>query len=616
MDDKAIDYYKGIGFMCGLEIHQRLDTASKLFCGCSTNPENDVEYAHVDRQQRAVAGELGAIDPSARFEESRQRVFRYKVYRNSSCLVDIDEEPPHEINQDALSIALSIARAFGMPIFDELQPMRKEVVDGSDPSAFQRTVLIGRGGKIAIDGVPVDITDMSLEEESSGIINTENNVITYDTSRLGIPLVEIDTGPDIPTPEFAKKAALYIGTVLRLSGRVKRGIGTIRQDVNVSIKGGARVEIKGLQDLDFMDKYIENEVLRQQNLLKIVDVLKARNASVMEIADLSQLFASTSVGIIKRGMENGGATMGFGLKGFKGALGTEVLPGRRLGTEISDYAKMAGVGGIIHSDEDLNKYGFSAAELEGVRKALNISETDSFILIAAEKARCQKAIGIARDRALQAISGVPLETRAAVNDQTYTTKFLRPLPGGSRMYPETDIKPIKITPNALASAEKSAPRLDQEVSALSKDLKDAQLANTLILSGKLPLYKAIAGGTSVDRRFIASVLLQKMTELRRKGYAVDLIRDEDIIAVFQRYDGGTVTKQAIEEVIKALSEGHTDIDKIIADGSLRRISGKALKDLVSSFSKTVQSSSKDDLRNRIMAKYRLVIDGEELNRII
>lgn len=184
------------------------------------------------------------------------------------------------------------------------------------------------------------------------------------------------------------------------------------------------------------------------------------------------------------------------------------------------------------------------------------------------------------------------------------------------MYPETDIKPIKITPNALASAEKSAPRLDQEVSALSKDLKDAQLANTLILSGKLPLYKAIAGGTSVDRRFIASVLLQKMTELRRKGYAVDLIRDEDIIAVFQRYDGGTVTKQAIEEVIKALSEGHTDIDKIIADGSLRRISGKALKDLVSSFSKTVQSSSKDDLRNRIMAKYRLVIDGEELNRII
>ena len=616
MDDKAIDYYKGIGFMCGLEIHQRLDTASKLFCGCSTNPENDVEYAHVDRQQRAVAGELGAIDPSARFEESRQRVFRYKVYRNSSCLVDIDEEPPHEINQDALSIALSIARAFGMPIFDELQPMRKEVVDGSDPSAFQRTVLIGRGGKIAIDGVPVDITDMSLEEESSGIINTENNVITYDTSRLGIPLVEIDTGPDIPTPEFAKKAALYIGTVLRLSGRVKRGIGTIRQDVNVSIKGGARVEIKGLQDLDFMDKYIENEVLRQQNLLKIVDVLKARNASVMEIADLSQLFASTSVGIIKRGMENGGATMGFGLKGFKGALGTEVLPGRRLGTEISDYAKMAGVGGIIHSDEDLNKYEFSAAELEGVRKVLNISETDSFILIAAEKARCQKAIGIARDRALQAISGVPLETRAAVNDQTYTTKFLRPLPGGSRMYPETDIKPIKITPNALPSAEKSAPRLDQEVSALSKDLKDAQLANTLILSGKLPLYKAIAAGTSVDRRFIASVLLQKMTELRRKGYAVDLIRDEDIIAVFQRYDGGTVTKQAIEEVIKALSEGHTDIDKIIADGSLRRISGKALKDLVSSFSKTVQSSSKDDLRNRIMAKYRLVIDGEELNRII
>ena len=616
MEDKTMDHYKGIGFMCGLEIHQRLDTVSKLFCRCSTNPENDVEYAHVDRQQRAVAGELGVIDPSARFEESRQRVFRYKVYRNSSCLVDIDEEPPHEINQDALSIALSIASAFGMPVFDELQPMRKEVVDGSDPSAFQRTVLIGRGGRIAIDGVPVDITDMSLEEESSGIADTENNVITYDTSRLGIPLVEIDTGPGIPTPEFAKKAALYIGTALRLSGRVKRGIGTIRQDVNVSIKGGARVEIKGLQDLDFMDKYIENEVLRQQNLLKIVDVLKGRNASVMEIADLSQLFESTNASIIKKGMESGGAVMGFGMKGFKGVLGSELLPGRRLGTEISDYAKMAGVGGIIHSDEDLTKYGFSPSELEGIRKALGISETDSFILIAAEKARCQKAIAIARDRALQALSGVPLETRAAVNDQRYTTKFLRPLPGGSRMYPETDIKPIKINQDALASAEKSAPRLDQEISTLSKDLKDAQLANALILSGKLPLYKAVAGSTSADKRFIASILLQKMTELRRKGYAVDSIHDEDIIAVFKRYDDGTITKQAIEEVIKALSKGSRDIDKVIAEGSLHRISGKALKDLVSSFSKSVQSSGKDDLRDKIMSKYRLVVDGEELNKAL
>ena len=184
------------------------------------------------------------------------------------------------------------------------------------------------------------------------------------------------------------------------------------------------------------------------------------------------------------------------------------------------------------------------------------------------------------------------------------------------MYPETDIKPIKITPDALASAEKNAPRLEQEVGTLSKDLKDVQLANALILSGKLPLYKAVAGSTSADKRFIASILLQKMTELRRKGYAVDSIRDDDIITVFKRYDDGAITKQAIEEIIKALSKGSTDIDKVIADESLHRISGKALKELVSNFSKTVQSSGKDDLRKKIMAKYRLVIDGEELNKII
>jgi len=602
--------------MCGLEIHQRLDTASKLFCSCTTNPEGDDEYAHIIRQQRAVAGELGATDPSAIFEEGRQRVFQYQVYRRSSCLVDIDEEPPHEINKEALGIALSIASALGMSMFDELQPMRKEVVDGSDPSAFQRTVLIGKDGRIKIEGIDIGITDMSLEEESSGIVKTEGNAMVYDTSRLGIPLVEIDTSPDIPSPEFAKKIASYIGTVLRLSGKVKRGIGTIRQDVNVSIKGGARVEIKGVQDLDFMDKYIENEILRQQNLLKVVEVLRGRNASLFDTVDLSQVFSGTNVGIVSKGLEDNGTAMGFGLKGFKGVLGTEVVKGRRLGTEISDYAKMAGVGGIIHSDEDLGKYGFTQAELDRIRKALNISEGDSFIIVAAERARCLKAIGLARGRALQAMSGVPLETRATVNDQTYSTKFLRPLPGGSRMYPETDIKPIKVAPNMLDAAAKGAPMLEQELATLSRELKDPQIANSLILSGKLQLYKAIAKNTSVDKRFIISILMQKMTELRRKGYAVDSIDDESVISMFKKYEDGTITKQAMDEVIKALSKGNASIDNIIKEGSLQRVSGKALKDLVDSFSKSVPSLSKDDLRDKMMSKYRLIVDGEELNKLL
>ena len=322
-----IQGYKEMGFMCGLEIHQRLATSEKLFCSCTARlpaPE-EKDSAVIRRHQKAVAGELGLVDRAAKFEEEKRREFVYRINNGHACLVDLDEEPPHGMNGEALSIALSIASSMSMHVPEEIQPMRKQVVDGSNPSGFQRTTKIGMDGFIEPAGHKVNIVSMFLEEESAGIESNSPGEIVYDTSRIGIPLVEIDTDPYLRSPAEAKEVALRLGVMLRLTGKVQRGIGSIRQDVNVSIRGGARVEIKGLQDLDALDKFIENEVLRQQRLIGIKEELGSKKG--VEIGppkDLTAMLGNTNAKIISKAISSGGIVLGFALHGFRGVLGRRI----------------------------------------------------------------------------------------------------------------------------------------------------------------------------------------------------------------------------------------------------------------------------------------------------
>lgn len=609
--------YKKLGFKCGLEIHQRLDTKEKLFCSCSTDSDKEKQTGSISRVQKAVAGELGSIDPSAKFEQGRKRKFVYNLFRNTTCLVDIDEEPPHEVNKEALSLALGIARSLNMAIADELQPMRKEVVDGSDPSAFQRTIMLGSGGSLRANGIDIKVPSIFLEEESSGTGNQHGNEITYNVDRLGIPLIEIDTDPYIPTPEAAKEIALYIGTLLRITGKVKRGLGTIRQDVNVSIAGGERAEIKGLQDVSLIDKFIENEVRRQKELIGISKELQKRKAKVHEAIDVTNIFSETGASLIKSKIEKGGVVLAFRLEGFRGIVGKEINPDRRLGTEISDYAKSSGSHGIIHGDERLERYGFKEEELSALRQALKLKGNDSFVLISEDRRIASDAIASARNRAIYAISGIPPETRGAINDGSCTSRFLRPLPGGSRMYPETDAKPIYVTKAMLAGAEKSAPNLERELTALERQLSDPALARRMLTSTRLQLYKKIAKETGADQKFAANVLLQKFTELSRNGFPVDSVSEHRVIEMFQAYSKATITKQAIDEVLKALSKEDMEVSKLIKALSLERVTGSKLKELVKRFKQGPKAMDNGLLlKKEIMAKHRLNVDGEELNKLL
>ncbi len=258
-----IDYTK-LKFKSGLEIHQQLDS-SKLFCNCPSVLRNDEPDKEIHRKLHAVAGESGEVDVAAQYQANLKKEFVYYFYNTNTCLVELDEEPPHEINKEALKIALQIALLLNCTILPLTQIMRKTVIDGSNTSGFQRTVLIARGGYVETSYGKVGIDTICLEEDSARKVKAEDNKVYWNLDRLGIPLVEIATAPDIKSAEQAKEVALHIGDVLR-SCKVKRGIGTIRQDVNISILNGNRIEMKGVQDMKTFVKTIENEVLRQKYL--------------------------------------------------------------------------------------------------------------------------------------------------------------------------------------------------------------------------------------------------------------------------------------------------------------------------------------------------------------
>ncbi|MDD5700182.1 MAG: Glu-tRNA(Gln) amidotransferase subunit GatE [Candidatus Nanoarchaeia archaeon] len=255
--------YKKLKFKCGLEIHQQLSPENgKLFCNCPSILRQDEPDYTVERKLHAIAGETGSVDLAVQYQSSLKKNFIYQGYNDTTCLVELDEEPPHEINQDALKIALQIALLMNMTIIPITQIMRKTVIDGTNTSGFQRTTLIARDGFIETDEGRFGIKFLYLEEDSAKIILREKDKDVYRLDRLGIPLVEVVTEPDIKTPKQAQKVALKIGEILR-SCKVKRGIGTIRQDVSVSIHNGNRVEIKGAQDIDLLPTIVENEVKRQ-----------------------------------------------------------------------------------------------------------------------------------------------------------------------------------------------------------------------------------------------------------------------------------------------------------------------------------------------------------------
>jgi glutamyl-tRNA(Gln) amidotransferase subunit E len=542
--------YEALGLVAGLEIHQQLDTATKLFCACPTERREPEESTRTfSRYLHPTKSELGELDEAA-VEESRvDREFEYLAF-DTTCLVEEDDEPPHRVDDEALHVAMQIATLLDMTAVDQAHVMRKIVVDGSNTSGFQRTTLVGQDGEIETSDGPVGVEDLLLEEESAGRIEETEDGVRYGLDRLGIPLVEIGTKPDIRSPEQAREAAERIGMLLRSTGSVKRGLGTIRQDVNVSIADGARVEIKGVQALDQIDDIVRLEVGRQVELLEIADELDARDASVGDPRDVTAVFEDTDSGVIHGALSSGGRVTAVPLYGFDGLVGREIQPDRRLGTELSDHAKRHGAGGIFHTDE-LPAYGVTDAEVDALRDAVGAGPDDAVAIVADDPETAELAIDAVADRAATALEGVPEETRDAT--QEGTTRYLRPLPGAARMYPETDVPPVELDPSDVERPELLTEKVDRYQSAY--DL-DSGLAEQVAYGRRMPLFESVVEA-GVDATFAAGVLEGTLTELRRDDVPVEALTDDHLRAVLLLVEDGDLAKEGVDQVLATLAENPT-----------------------------------------------------------
>jgi len=558
----SIDYTK-IGLKVGLEVHQQLDTTEKLFCSCK--PELFKEEPEITflRRLRPTQSELGQVDPAAFFEFQKGIKILYEANRETSCLVEMDEEPPHNLNREAVEIALTVALMTNARPAAEIHVMRKTVIDGSNTTGFQRTCIIALDGSIDVDGKKTPIQLVALEEDAARKTGEEEGgrTIRYRIDRLGIPLIEVTTAPVLYSPQEAEKTALTIGSILRATGKVKRGLGTIRQDLNISVPDGALIEIKGVQELELVSKVIEYEVERQINLLKIRDELKKRglteNDVKDEFLDVTKVFERTKCKVIKKALDEGKRVLTVKLPRFANLLKTELMPRTRLGTEMADRAHFWGrVGGIFHTNE-LPAYGITAEEVNQVRELAKASEQDAVVLVADNLENAADALRAVVERAREALRGVPEETRGANPDGT--TRYMRPRPGAARMYPETDVPPIQISEGYLKLLCSRLPELpEQKMTRLMKEYwLNQKLAKQVLDSEYAQIFEKVAKQTKVSPTVIAAALTETFKGLRREGVEIEGVSDEQILELFCLIDAGKAAKEAIPDIVSWLAK-HKD----------------------------------------------------------
>ena len=566
----------------GLEIHQQLDT-KKLFCSCGS-ALNDAVKGKVVRKLRASRSEMGETDAAALWQSSLDLLYEYEISENS-CLVELDEEPPHEANMDALSIGLKVALLLHSEPVDEIHFMRKIVVDGSNTSGFQRTALISTGGYVEVGGRRIGIQSVCCEEDACRKIERKDRSVVYRLDRLGVPLLEIATEPDIDSPELLKETARKIGMLLRAAGNVRRGIGTIREDINISVEGGSRVEIKGVQELEMLPRIAAGEALRQRRLIDARALLRERKAHAGgRWTDVTPLLSGSESALIASALKKGERIGAMLLIGFRGTLqkdGNSVI-----GREIAQYLRPLGVKGILHSDE-LPAYGISEEEKERVSRHLKLGENDAFVLCAAEAGMMDTIFRTVASRAAMSLSGVPEETRDAKEDGT--TAYSRPLPGSARMYPETDVLPVSVGHEWTERLKADLPEpFDVQARKLSDDFGiHIQQATQLAEEGWTALFTGMCsnyGNASV----LARILLNYLPEAE-KLYGRSADSPVFLETVMKALAEGRFAKEAVEQIIKCV------------------VSGKDIQECLEAAASAVSRSDAERIIRRIVAEHHELI---------
>ena len=581
MEKKLIN---DLGVKVGLEIHQQLATNKKLFCNC-TPIESDEYTKKFQRKLRVSKSELGEFDPAALFESTKSKSIIYYANPQSSCLVEQDEEPPHELDNDAKKTALIISSILKSNIFSEIYPMRKTVIDGSNTTGFQRTMLISQGGFYKVGETKVGIQSICLEEDAAKILGDEGPVRKYGLERLGIPLVEIATEPFEVELDQIKKIALSLGRILRTTKKVRRGLGSIRQDVNVSIKeGGVVIEVKGVQQLEQLEKVVEYEAKRQHGLLLISKKLKEKNWEYndeIDKKDVTELFSKCKSKIIQNAIKQNQKIFAVSFRNLAGIFGYSPYEGIRLGKEVAELVRFFGIGGVFHSDE-LPNYGVEESDMHDLKENLKINDDDAFLILAAPEEKIYTVVNqiILRIEHIKN-KGIPIDTRLAT--QAGETKFLRPRPGAARMYPETDIPPIIITKKELGEIQKNIPKSwDESIRELQTKYEiNPQLAEQIFDSKYIELFENIVRKNKTHPTFVASILCSSITNLERNGLDSGLLKNNDIIRTFELLEDGKIAKESIEIIFENIMSGKSKTtEEALKNASIEAVDDEELERII------------------------------------
>lgn len=512
--------YSRLGFKSGLEIHQQLLTDKKLFCHCPAGIfQKNGEYdAEVVRHMRPTLSELGEYDGTALMEfKTRKNIF-YRIANTTTCTYETDDTPPFKINRQALEIALEIALLLKTNIVGELHITRKQYLDGSIPTGFQRTAIVGIEGELPLSKKTVRVIQISIEEDSCREVSDIRHDRVYTTDRLGMPLIETVTYPDMLTPDEVAEAAHYIRFMNRSTGHVRTGIGSTRQDVNVSINGGTRVEIKGVAHIRWIPALTHNEAFRQKSFLLIRDELKKRISKSKDWhTDALHLSGDVakSLGLpVQRTNGKKDKLIAVNLPGFRGILSFFNQPQRIFADEISDRLKVIACiekPNMVHSEMISGQ----SIDFSAVRKAMNTKANDAQIVFWAPAEDVNTALEVIEERCRMAFEGVPNETRKALADGT--TLFERVLPGADRMYPDTDSAPIPIDDDLISRVEANLPvSIHSRLAQLKKWQIPEDTYEYLLRFNLLPLLERIIADFDASPCFIATLLAHRLKNIQGK----------------------------------------------------------------------------------------------------
>jgi glutamyl-tRNA(Gln) amidotransferase subunit E len=558
MVSKSINYDK-LGFKAGIEIHAQLSSPKKLFCRCQASLTNEEPQDVVQRKFRPVLGEMGEYDPALLIEFEKDHTIFYEVF-NSTCTYELDETPPFPINDEALYDGIKLARMMNCQIVTETNVCRKNYLDGSVPCGFQRTALIGYNGYISLKKgftehkeKKLPINWIYIEEDAARKDNvlSEDKNIFFKLDRLGIPLVEIVTDHRLYSPTEVVSAARTLGMLIKSSGIVRKGLGTIRQDINVSIAKGDRVELKGLQLLDLIPSAIDLEIQRQLALIAIQKELHKRNIQpkdiLLQILDATEIFSKTSSYLVKSAFEREERVYLLPIAGFKGLLGQELQPNKRFGTELSERVKsFTNLKGVIHSDEELMKYKFSEKEIQQLAQLCH--EEEAYVIVIGKKEEAQKALTFVYERIIAAFEGVYPETRQV--DENGISTFIRDLHGRSRLYPDTDLSPIIIDLERVKRINEDLPEnFWDKIHRLSNKYSiSSELAENLIYDNKDQIFEElIQNGAPI--KVVLTTLTQTLTAISREGIDTDNITKIHLLNIFEAIKSKKIAKEAIPSIL-------------------------------------------------------------------